>query len=468
MHGTDSARTGWTFAITAGALFMFALDRLIVATALPAIQRELGASVQALEWMVNAYTLTFLVLLLPGAALGDRFGRRRVFVLGLAAFTAGSVAAALAPSPGALIAARAIQGAGGSVLLPLSLTLLSAATPAERRGAVLGAWAAVAGVAAALGPVLGGVLTDTLSWHWIFWLNVPIGIALIPLARRRLTEGHGPHTRLDLFGIALSATGLLALVWALVDAGQSGWSSPRVMLAGVAGAIGIAAFVAWELRAPAPMVPMRCFRAPGFAGAIAVSLLGYFGLFGALFLIGQLLQTGIGASPLHAGLGLLPMTGAMAATAPGAGALCDRIGPRPLLAGALALMTCALAWIAVVAAPGVTFPLLAPGLVLVGMGAACLFAPLQVTLLSAVRPQEQSQASGTATVVRELGGVLGVAVLAGIFTSHGDTATPAAFLDGFRPALAAAAVAAAAATAVALALPGRPRPTPQHALEPAR
>jgi MFS family permease len=290
------------------------------------------------------------------------------------------------------------------MLLPLSLTILSAATPAERRGAVLGAWGAVAAVAAALGPVLGGVLAGALSWHWIFWLNVPIGIALMPLARRRLTESHGPHTRLDLPGIALSSTGLLALVWALIDAGQDGPSSPRVMLAGAAGAAGIAAFVAWELRAPAPMVPMRFFRAPGFAGAIAASLLAYFGLFGALFLIGQLLQTGLGATPLHAGLGLLPMTGAMALTAPAAGAVCDRIGPRPLLTGALALKTCALTWVAATA-PGATYAPLVPGLVLIG--AACLFAPLQVTLLRAVRPAEHGQASGTATAARELGSVLG-------------------------------------------------------------
>jgi MFS family permease len=238
------------------------------------------------------------------------------------------------------------------------------------------------------------------------------------------------------------------------------------MLAGAAGAVGIIAFVAWELRAPAPMVPIRFFRAPGFAAAIT-SLLAYLGLFGALFLIGQLLQAGLGATPLHAGLGLLPMTGAMALTAPAAGALSDRVGPRPLLTGALALMTCALTWIAVAAAPGVTHAALVPGLVLVGVGAACLFAPLQVALLRAVSPAEQGQASGTATAVRELGGVLGVAVLAAVFSAHGSTASAAAFLEGFRPALAAAATAAAAAAVVvALALPRRPRPTP-HTLEPA-
>ncbi|HEY7076458.1 MAG TPA: MFS transporter [Solirubrobacteraceae bacterium] len=255
-------RLAATFAITAGALFMFALDRLIVVTALPDIQRDLGASLQALEWTVSAYTLTFTVLLLAGAALGDRFGRRRMFTAGRALFTAGSAAAALAPTAAALVAARALQGVGGSLIAPLSLTILSAATPAARRGAVLGAWGAVAAAAAATGPVVGGVLAGAASWHWIFWLNVPVGLALIPLARRGLDESHGPHGRLDLTGIALSGTALLMLVWGLVEAGRSGWSDPPVLSTLFAGIVGLAAFAAWERQAPAPMLPLRFFRRP--------------------------------------------------------------------------------------------------------------------------------------------------------------------------------------------------------------
>src|SRR3954465_15163964 len=268
-----NARGGpiWTFALTSAALFMFSLDRLIVTTALPAIHADLGASLQTLEWTVSAYTLTFAVLLLTGAALGDRFGRRRLFIAGVAIFTGGSLAAALAPSIGALVAARAIQGAGGSVLAPLSLTILVAGVPARRRGVALGAWGAVAGFAATLGPVLGGALTEALSWHWIFWLNVPLGAALIPLARWRLVESRGPHDRLDLPGVALAGAGMLALVLGLMLGASQGWGSPQVGLALAAGALVLAAFVAWERRALAPMLPLRLFADRTFAAANAAS-----------------------------------------------------------------------------------------------------------------------------------------------------------------------------------------------------
>jgi EmrB/QacA subfamily drug resistance transporter len=428
----------WTFAITAAALFMFALDRLIVTSALPVIQRDLGAGLTALEWTVNAFTLTFAVLLLAGAALGDRFGRRRTFVAGLVLFTAGSAAAALAPSAGALVAARAFQGVGGAIITPLSLTLLSAATPPERRARVLGAWGAVAGVAAASGPVAGGVLSDALSWHWIFWVNVPVGLVLIPLARRRLAESHGPHGRLDLPGLLLSGIGLLALVWALVE---------RDAAALVPAGLALAGFVAWERRAPAPMLPLGFFRVRAFAVASLVSVLAYAGLFGALFLLGQLMQTGRGASPLQAGLELLPLTATMVFVAPVAGRLCERIGPRTLMTAALTLVAAGLGWLALHG--GSAFALLVPGMLATGAGAACLFVPIQASLLGAVSPDRHGQAAGAGTALRELGGVLGVAVLASVFSAHGGTT---AFLDGFRPALAIAAGVAATAALAALAL----------------
>ena len=431
--------------------------------ALPVIRDDLGAGLQALEWTVNAFTLTFAVLLLAGAALGDRFGRRRMFIAGVVVFTAGSAAAALAPSAGALVAARALQGVGGSLIVPLSLTLVTAATPPERRGAVLGAWAAVAGVAAASGPVLGGALAEALSWQWIFWINVPIGVALIPLAHRRLAESRGPAARLDGPGLVLSGAGLLAIVWALVEAGAAGWGDQRVLAALAAGATALAGFVAWERRAPAPMLPLALFRSRPFAAASAVALLAYLGLFGALFLIGQLLQTGLGATPLEAGLGLVAMSGAMVVAAPVAGALCDRLGPRPLVTGALGLVVLGLGWLAAEAEPGVAYLWLAPGLVMVGLGAACLFAPLQATQLGAAAPAHQGQAAGAATAVRELGGVLGVAVLAAVFAAHGSAASPAAFLAGFRPALLAGAAVVTCALLAARALPGPAR----RVLEPA-
>ncbi|HWH94200.1 MAG TPA: DHA2 family efflux MFS transporter permease subunit [Baekduia sp.] len=467
-HAPAAPRGGlpWTFAITALALFMFALDRLIVTNALPDIERDLGASVTALEWTINAFTLTFSVLLLTGAALGDRFGRRRMFTIGLGLFAAGSAAAALAPSAPALIAARALQGAGGAIIAPLSLTLLTAATPPHRRGAVLGAWGATAGIAAAGGPVVGGALTGTLSWHWIFWLNVPIGVALIPLAHAKLAESHGLHPRLDLPGLALSGAGLLALVWGLVDAGRAGWTSPAVLAALCAGTLALAGFIAWEQRAPAPMLPLAFFGARAFATAGAISALAYGGLFGALFLIGQLLQTGFGADPLRAGLGLLPMTAAMIVTAPAAGALSDRFAARRLLSAAVVLEAVALAWLALHARPGASYLELAAGLAAVGVGAAGLFAPIQAVQLGSVGAAQLGQASGAAVAIRELGGVVGVSVIAAIFTAHGTTAGPAAFLAGARPALLAAALAVAAAAVIAaLALPRRADTTPLEVAE---
>ena len=386
-------RTIWTFAITALALFMFALDRLVVTTALPEIGRDVGGGVQTLAWTVNAFTLTFSVLLLTGAALGDRFGRRRAFVAGIALFTAGSAAAALAPSAGLLIAARAVQGAGGAIIMPVSLTILVAATPAERRGSILGAWGSVAAVAATAGPVAGGALAGALSWHWIFWLNVPIGLALIPIAHSRLDESYGPHSTLDGRGLAISAAALLALVWGVIDG-----AAPAI----AAGALGLVAFVATERRARAPMLPMHFFAARPFALASAVSVLAYFGLFGALFLLGQQL----GSDPLSAGLHLVPMTAPMALAAPAAGIVTDRFGAWPVMTGALIACTAALTWIASDTSPA--------ALAALGTGAAFLFAPIQATLLGAVRPAEHGKVAGAAVAMREVGGVLGVAVLASV------------------------------------------------------
>ena len=248
-HTSDRARMLWAFAITSIALFMTTLDNLVVTTALPVIRHDLHASLSGLEWTVNAYTLTFAVLLLTGAALGDRFGRRRLFAIGLAIFTGGSALAALAGSANELIAARAIQGLGGAIVLPLTLTILSAAVPPNRRGVALGAWGGIGGLAVALGPLVGGAIVQGISWQWIFWLNVPFGLVLIPLALSKLQETHGSNGRLDLPGLALSAAGLLAIVWGLVRGNDAGWTSVEVVSALLAGAVVLALFVLWELRA---------------------------------------------------------------------------------------------------------------------------------------------------------------------------------------------------------------------------
>jgi EmrB/QacA subfamily drug resistance transporter len=453
MRTGSSHNLKWTFAITAAALSMFSLDRQIVAIALPSIRVDLHAGLQTLEWTVSGYTLSFCVLLLPSAALGDRFGRRRMFTAGIAIFTAASAACALAPSAGALVAARVVQGAGGSLIIPLSLTILAAATPELRRGRILGAWGAVALAASSLGPVVGGALTQGLSWRWVFWLNVPIGVALVPLARRRLDETHGPRRPLDFPGIALSAAGLSAALWALIEAGRLGWGSHRVLASLCAGAMILCAFLAWERRSPAPMMPLRFFRSRPFAAAGTVSLLAYLAFFGSFFLVAQLLQIGLGASPLGAGLELLVLSGAVVIMAPIAGVLCDRLGPRPLLIGSMMLESVALAWLAAVAAPGVVYLDIAPALALGGVAAAGLFAPIQAALLGAVKAQEQGQASGVAMVIRELGGVIGVAVLGTVFAAHGSTASAGGFLAGFRPALFAGAAIAGVGALAAVSLP---------------
>src|SRR5437867_1261006 len=281
-----SARTTtiWTFVITSVALFMVTLDNLVVTMALPSIRLDLGASIEDLEWTVNAYTLTFAVLLLTGAALGDRFGRRRLFAIGIGIFTLASAAAALAPNVDTLIAARAVQGMGGAIVTPLTLTILSAAVPPERRGLALGAWGGIGGLAVAMGPLVGGAVVEGISWQWIFWLNVPIGLILAPLAFVRLRESHGPAGRLDLGGLALASAGLFGIVWGLVRADSVGWGSPEIVGSFVAGSVAPALFTLWELRARAPMLPMRFFRNRAFTLTNVASLFMFFGMFGSIFL----------------------------------------------------------------------------------------------------------------------------------------------------------------------------------------
>src|SRR5271166_1630425 len=240
---TDTRRRGWTLAIVSVGLFMVVLDNLVVNVALPSIHRDLGGSIQALEWTVSAYVLAYAVLLLTGAALGDRFGRKRMFIGGLALFTVSSAAAALAPSTDLLIAARALQGVGAAIVTPLTLTLLADAFPPQRRGIALGVWSGISGIAVALGPLVGGAVIQTSSWHWIFWINVPVGLLLAPLAARRLTESHGPSRRLDLRGLALASTGLFGVVYGLVRSQSQGWSSPEIVLALTIGAVLVLAFI---------------------------------------------------------------------------------------------------------------------------------------------------------------------------------------------------------------------------------
>jgi EmrB/QacA subfamily drug resistance transporter len=425
----------WTFAITSVALFMVTLDNLVVTTALPVIRTDLHSGISGLEWTVNAYTLTFAVLLLTGAALGDRFGRRRLFTIGISIFTLASAAAALAPSIGALDAARAVQGLGGAIVMPLTLTILSGAVPPERRGLALGAWGGISGLAVAIGPLVGGAVVSGISWHWIFWLNVPIGLVLAPLALLRLRESHGPTTRLDLPGLVLASTGLFGIVWGLVRGNSVGWGSGEIIGALVVGFALLGAFVWWELRTASPMLPMRFFRNRTFALANVASLFMFFGMFGSIFLLAQFFQTVQGYSPLQAGLRILPWTAMPIFVAPIAGALSDRVGGHKLMGLGLALQAAGLAWIAAVSTPTTAYSALVIPFILSGVGMALFFAPVANVVLSSVSREEEGQASGANNAVRELGGVFGVAVLASVFSHYGGYQTGATFVDGLTPAV---------------------------------
>jgi EmrB/QacA subfamily drug resistance transporter len=450
-------RTIWTFVITSTALFMVTLDNLVVTSAIPVIRKDLHASLSSLEWTVNAYTLTFAVLLLTGAALGDRFGRRRIFALGIGIFTLGSIAAALAPSVEFLNVARAVQGTGGAIVMPLTLTILSAAVPPARRGLALGAWGGVSGLAVAFGPLVGGAIVQGIAWQWIFWLNVPIGVVLIPLAWSRLSETYGPGGRLDLPGLGLVSAGLFAIVWGLVSANDHGWTSPEIVTAFVAGAILLVAFVMWELRTEAPMLPMRFFRNAAFSLANASSLFMYFGMFGSIFLLIQFFQTVQGYSPFGSGLRILPWTLAPMFVAPIAGAMSDRISKKAIVGTGLALQAGALFWMGLVMTPTIAYRDMVAPFIIAGVGMSLFFAPMANIVLSAVRPKEEGQASGANNAIRELGGVFGVAVLAAVFAHVGGYGSPQSFVDGMNAAILIGAGVVALGALAAFLIPGRRR-----------
>ncbi|MEV7561268.1 MFS transporter [Streptomyces sp. NPDC089795] len=453
----------WALILTGVASFMAALDNLVVTTALPAIREDLGGKLEDLEWTVNAYTLTFAVLLMFGAALGDRFGRRRLFIVGLAIFTGASAAAALSPGIDALIAARAVQGIGAAIMMPLTLTLLTAAVPAARRGMALGIYGAVTGLAVASGPLIGGSLTEHISWQWIFWLNVPIGLALIPLARLRLAESTAPDARLDIPGTLLISGGLFGIVYALVNANSEGWTSATVLTGLIVGAALVGGFIHHGFHNANPMLPMRLFRDRGFLGINLAGLLMFLGMFGSIFLLSQFLQGVAGYSPTEAGLRMLPWTGMPMIVAPLAGILSDRIGGRPVVAAGLAFQALGLGWFAAILSADVSYAAQLPPLILSGIGMALYFAPAANVLMSTVAPADQGRASGANTALREVGGALGVAVLASVFSAQGGYESPQAFTDGTVPALCIGAGAVALAAGLALLVPRRTKADGVHA-----
>ena len=455
--GGEPHRT-WTIVLASLGVFMTALDTLVVTTSLPALRVDLHSSLSSLEWTVNVYNLAFACLLLAGAALGDRFGRRRMFAIGLSMFTAASALAAVSPSVAMLIGARAVQGAGAAIVFPLTLTLVSEAFPAEKRGAAIGLWGGITGLGVAIGPVVGGAVVSGISWHWIFWLNVPVGIAVIPLALSRLSESFGPRPQLDIVGIALAGAGALGITWGLVRASAVGWTSIEVIATTLSGGGLIAAFLAWEQRTAAPMIQLDAFRQRTFASANAVSFFMYAGLFGALFLMSQFFQTCLGYSPLGAGVRLLPWSMPPMFIAPIAGALADRYGNRPFMALGLALQAIGLAWVALIAAPHVSYLQIGAALTIAGTGTSFCFPTVANAIIGSVPLKEAGVASGTNSTIRELGGVLGVAVLASVFARHGVYSSPRAFVDGFTSALWVAVGFSLAGGIAALLTAARPRP----------
>jgi EmrB/QacA subfamily drug resistance transporter len=434
---------------------MVALDALVVTTALSTIRVDLGASIEQLEWTVNAYNLSFAVLLMTAAAVGDRIGRRRMFAAGLGLFVAASAACALAPDVGWLIAARAVQGVGAAMITPVALALLSANFPAALRGKAMGMFAGITGLAVLGGPVVGGAIAQGAAWQWIFWLNVPIGLAAMPLVLRRIPESYGPRARLDLGGLALVTGAALGIVWGLVRGNQAGWGSVEVVGALAAGAGLAAGFVAWELRAREPMLPMGFFRSRAFSAGNASVFLLLASLFGAAFFLAQFLQTSLGDGPLDTGLRLMPWTATLFIVAPIAGSLVNRVGERPLIVGGLLLQAIGMASIALMASPAMAYADMVPALVVAGTGVSMAIPATQSVVMGALAPTEAGKASGTYNMVRQLGGVFGIAILVAVFSGAGSYASPQAFTDGFRPALGVTAALALVGALTALGLPGR-------------
>jgi EmrB/QacA subfamily drug resistance transporter len=455
MNSSARAAQAWVLALTSAGSLMVALDQLVVATALTTIRHDLHASIATLEWTVNAFSLSFAVLLIAGAALGDRIGRRRTLILGLALFGLASAACALAPDTGLLIAARAVQGAGAALVMPSAMALLTSAFPPQKRGMALGVFSSITGLAVAGGPVVGGAVTQGIAWQWIFWINVPIAAIVIPLVRLRITESTRSPARFDGAGILLAAAGTFSLVWALVRASEIGWAAAPTLATLAAGAVLLAAFAAWELRTAEPMIPMRYFRLRAFSAGNAAMLALFASLTSSVFFLAQYLQADLHYGPLAAGLRFVPLTATLLVVAPAAGRLTDRIGPQPLIVSGLALQGAGLGWVALNAARHLPYPASIAALIVAGCGASLAMPAGQSAVVGAVPPAGLGKAAGTFNTLRMFGGVLGVAVLAAVFGAAGSYASPHAFTAGFVPAIWVAAGLAAAGALAGLAVPGR-------------
>ncbi|MGZ4288616.1 MAG: DHA2 family efflux MFS transporter permease subunit [Solirubrobacteraceae bacterium] len=457
-HKPANNHLGWVMALTSTAYFMVVLDSVVVITALPRMQRDLRVSLASLQWTLNAYGIAFAAGIITAAALGDRFGRRRVFTIGLALFTVASVACALAPNLSELIAARTVQGLGGAVVLPLSLTILTAAFPIERRGMIVGIYGGLAGLAVAMGPIVGGAITQGIDWHWILWINVPIGVVAVVLGLRLLPESYRAPERLDLVGAGLVTAGVVSLVWALSRANDVGWSSAEVVGTLVAGALLLVAFIVWESSVREPMVPLRLFAARDFAVGNVTTFLMSGAIFAGGLLVTEEFQLARHYSPVGAGLHLLPFFATPMLVSPIAGALSDRIGRRPIIVVGLSLLTTGFVWVAWRGSLRASWIELVIALLIAGVGISMALPTVPTAVLSAVPEQDMGKASGINYMAQRFGAVFAVAIGSTVFATYGGPQTAASVTAGFRPALWACAILAALGTLAATAMSARPTP----------
>jgi EmrB/QacA subfamily drug resistance transporter len=458
-------RLGWVVGLTSTAYFMVVLDSVVVITALPRMQRDLHVSLSSLQWTLNAYGIAFAAGIITAAALGDRFGRRKVFTLGLSLFTVASVACAVAPNLSALIVARTMQGLGGAVVLPLSLTILTTAFPVERRGMIVGIYGGLAGLAVAMGPIVGGAVTQSIDWHWIFWINVPIGVLAVLLGVRLLPESYGARERLDLVGVALVTAGVVALVWALSRSGNAGWGSAEVLGTLVAGAVLIVAFVVWESFVPEPMVPLRLFADRDFAIGNLTTFLMSGAIFAGGLLVTEDFQLARHFSPVGAGLRLLPFFATPMLVSPVAGALSDRIGRRPIIVVGLSMLTAGFVWVAWRGSLQTSWVELVIALLVAGIGISMALPTVPTAVLSAVASEEMGKASGINYMAQRFGAVFAVAIGSTVFASYGGLGSPAAVTAGFKPGLWACSLFAGLGALAATAMSGRRKPAAE--LDPA-
>jgi EmrB/QacA subfamily drug resistance transporter len=450
-------RKWWTLASVAFGLFMIMLDNTVVNVALPSIQRDLGIGVSELEWVVNGYALTFAVLMLTGGKLADMYGRRRIFIVGLAIFTASSLACGLATSAGILIGARIVQGVGSALMNPATLSIITATFPPRQRGMAIGIWAGVSAMALAIGPLVGGILTQDINWSWIFFVNVPVGVLGIVVARLVIDESRDEshEQRLDLPGLITSALALFALTYALIEANNYGWTSGRILGLFAVAAAGLAVFVALELRQRIPMLDLSLFKNGTFAGANAVMLVVSLAMFGVFFFNSLFIQNVLGYSAIQTGATFLPMTMLIVFCAPIAGKFSDRVGSRWLMGSGMLLLAVSLLIFSSLHA-GSTFWNILPGLIIGGLGMSLVMTPATAAAMGSVPVNKAGVGSAVLNSMRQVGGSLGIAVMGAIVASYvhvslQDPRAQGQFIDGFQHALRVAAGIALVGAVIAVA-----------------